>query len=298
MLTSSSLTSPKGSQNTAVVARMPQTTSVMAPHQLLQPPPSSLHTASSPQYSSGVGTASSNTYQSSINGGGSAAALYKFKNNIKQRFTAEHRIDDNNNGHCDEVATPTNEYSISNSSVKRRRCLVEPSGELMPGNSTVTLSSVTNSKRHDSETCSIPSSLPSPPISKYPPHTPSADTPPPLRSLINPSYGVPIFALHSKGSFYVPLTLDTEVLAPYLAAVGFGPDGNSIQNGNTSSISGSVVLHPVTISVNFQQTNHHRVHQHHSRQHSNNCSAITSWKKELNTFLPVPKWSVYSPDRN
>jgi hypothetical protein len=273
----------------------------MASHQLVQPSPSPLHTASSLQYSSGVGATSSSTDQSGINGGGSAAALYKFKNNIKQRFTAEHHIDDNNNGHCDEVATPTNDYSINNSGVKRKRCLVEPAHELMPGNSTATLSSMTDPKRCDSETCSIPSSPPSPPISKYPPRTPSPDlahTPPQLRSLINPSYGVPIFALHSKGSFYVPLTLDAEVLAPYLAAVGFVPDGNGIQNGSTSSISGSVVLHPVTISVNFQQTNHHRIHQLHSRQHNNHCSSITSWKKEMNAFLPMPKWSEFSPDRN
>jgi hypothetical protein len=160
---------------------------------------------------------------------------------------------------------------------------------------------MTNVKRRDSETCSIPSSPSSPPTSKFPPLTPSPDpghTPQPLRSVTNSSYGVPIFALHSKGSFYIPLTLDAEVLAPYLAEIGFGPHVNGLQNGNTSSVSGSVVLHPVTISVNFQQSNHHRISQHQSRQHITYSSAIRSWKKELNGFLPIPKWSLYSPDRN
>ncbi|KDR16323.1 Hairy/enhancer-of-split related with YRPW motif protein 2 [Zootermopsis nevadensis] len=274
MLTSSNLTSLHGSQTTAVSAGMPQTTSVTGSRQLIQSPPSSVQTASSLQYPS------ASTDQSSLNGGRSVAALYKFKNNIKQRFTAEHHVDG------DEAVAPSSDCS----GVKRKRCLFEPTREHVPGNSSA------NPKRRDSDTCSVPSSPPSPPTPKYSPCTPS---PPPHSSLINPSYGVPIFALHSKGSFYVPLTLDAEILAPYLAAVGFGPDGNGIQNGNTSSVSDSVVLHPVTISVNFQQTNHHRTHhQHHSRQHNNFYSSVTSWKRELNDFLPMPKWSIYSPDRN
>jgi hypothetical protein len=309
MLTSSNFTSLQASQTTTVVARTPQTTPVTVSHQLLQPPSSPVHSVSSLPYSSGVGASSSNTDQSGINGGGSAAALYKFKNNIKQRFTAEHHIEDNGRHH-DEVATPTSDFTVNNCSVgiKRKRYSVESAHELMPGNHIVTQSSVADLKRRDSETCSIPSSPSSPPTSKYPPPTPSPDLvhtpppppppPPPLRSLTNPSYGVPIFALHSKGSFYIPLTLDAEVLAPYLAAIGLGSDVNSsLQNGNTSSVSSSVVLHPVTISVNFQQINHHRIHQH-SRQHIKHCSSIMSWKNELNGFLPMPKWSVYSPDRN
>ncbi|XP_023727716.1 transcription factor cwo isoform X2 [Cryptotermes secundus] len=304
MLTCSNIPSLQASHTTTVVTRIPQTTSVMVSHQLLQPSPSPLHPVSSLQYSSGMGTTNFSPEQNGINGGGSTAALYKFKNNIKQRFTAEHHVEGNNNGYHDEVSTPMSGFPVNNNGVgvKRKRYSFEAVHELMPGTGTLTLSSVTNLKRRDSETCSIPSSPPSPPISKYPPPTPSPDpahTPPqPLRSLTNSSYGVPIFALHSKGSFYIPLTLDAEVLAPYLAEIEFGPHVNGLQNGNTSSVSGSVVLHPVTISVNFQQTKHHRISQHHSRQHINHCSSITSWKKELNGFLPISKWSLYSPDRN
>lgn len=47
---------------------------------------------------------------------------------------------------------------------------------------------------------------------------------------------VPVFALHPKGSFYIPLTLDMTLLAPYFA------------DSEESSLS---MLHPVSISVNF-----------------------------------------------
>ncbi|KAF7403670.1 hypothetical protein HZH68_006464 [Vespula germanica] len=55
----------------------------------------------------------------------------------------------------------------------------------------------------------------------------------------NSSHGVPIFALHDGGAFYVPLTVEASMLSPYF---GFIPD-----NGPDT------VLHPVTISVNFNQ---------------------------------------------
>jgi hypothetical protein len=303
MLTCSNIPSHQASESMTVVTGTPQTTLVMVSHQLLQPSSSPVHQVSSLQYSTGMGAINSSTEQNGINGGGSTAALYKFKNNIKQRFTAEHHNEDNHNGYCFEMSTPMSDFPVHDDGVgvKRKRYSFEQVHELMPGNGTVTLSSVTNPKHRDSETCSIPSSPSSPPTSKYPPLTPSPDpghTPQPLRSLTNSSYGIPIFALHSKGSFYIPLTLDAEVLAPYLAEIGFGPHVNGLQNGNTSSVSDSVVLHPVTISVNFQQTSHHRISLHRSRQHTNYSSSITSWKKELNGFLPIPKWSLYSPDRN
>ncbi|KAL2726420.1 transcription factor cwo-like isoform X4 [Vespula squamosa] len=53
------------------------------------------------------------------------------------------------------------------------------------------------------------------------------------------SHGVPIFALHDGGAFYVPLTVEASMLNPYFS---FTPD-----NGQ------DIVLHPVTISVNFNQ---------------------------------------------
>lgn len=56
--------------------------------------------------------------------------------------------------------------------------------------------------------------------------------------------GIPIFALHAKGSFYIPLTLDHATLAPFLALLGITKTDENIDEKK--------VLHPVTISVNFQ----------------------------------------------
>ncbi|XP_015172071.1 PREDICTED: hairy/enhancer-of-split related with YRPW motif protein 2-like isoform X3 [Polistes dominula] len=55
----------------------------------------------------------------------------------------------------------------------------------------------------------------------------------------NSSHGVPIFALHDGGAFYVPLTVEASILSPHFGLIpDNGPD---------------TVLHPVTISVNFNQ---------------------------------------------
>lgn len=53
------------------------------------------------------------------------------------------------------------------------------------------------------------------------------------------SHGVPIFALHEGGAFYIPLTIDSGFIRPQMSYItDTGPD---------------IVLHPVTISVNFNQ---------------------------------------------
>ncbi|XP_011302210.1 hairy/enhancer-of-split related with YRPW motif protein isoform X2 [Fopius arisanus] len=52
-------------------------------------------------------------------------------------------------------------------------------------------------------------------------------------------HGVPVFALHDGGNFYVPLTVESSVLRPQLS---FVPDTGP-----------ETVLHPITISVNFNQ---------------------------------------------
>lgn len=57
------------------------------------------------------------------------------------------------------------------------------------------------------------------------------------------SIGIPIFALHSKGSFYIPLTLDHSALTPFLSVLGIT---------KSQEVEEKTVLHPVTISVNFQ----------------------------------------------
>ncbi|OQR80361.1 hypothetical protein BIW11_05108 [Tropilaelaps mercedesae] len=52
------------------------------------------------------------------------------------------------------------------------------------------------------------------------------------------SAGVPIFALHPKRAFYIPLTMEPSLLTPFLQA---------------DDEAGSPILHPVSISVNFNQ---------------------------------------------
>lgn len=67
------------------------------------------------------------------------------------------------------------------------------------------------------------------------------------------SHGVPIFALHDAGSFYVPLTVEASLIRPHLSFIpDTGPD---------------TVLHPVTISVNFNHSMPPAWSQHHSPTH-------------------------------
>lgn len=76
---------------------------------------------------------------------------------------------------------------------------------------------------------------------------------PPMPNLEKPSHGVPIFALHDAGSFYVPLTVEASLIRPYLSFIpDTGPD---------------TVLHPVTISVNFNHSTSITWSQHHSPIH-------------------------------
>ena len=50
--------------------------------------------------------------------------------------------------------------------------------------------------------------------------------------------GIPIFALHPKGTHYIPMPVEEEVIQPYLHLFEQGPDI-------------PLMLHPITIPVNF-----------------------------------------------
>lgn len=145
-------------------------------------------------------------------------SLYKFKNNIKQRFTAEHH---------DE---------------KRRR--VESDTGL----------ALIKQRNSPSPTLQSTESTPTSNCSNSP----------------TQNYGVPVFALHTKGSFYIPLTIDNEMLAPYMGAFG---DHNQ-------------VLHPVTISVNFCGVS--SPVQIPTQQ----AAPMIPWRGEPPGLVPLPKWSV------
>ncbi|XP_015438139.1 PREDICTED: uncharacterized protein LOC107193252, partial [Dufourea novaeangliae] len=80
-------------------------------------------------------------------------------------------------------------------------------------------------------------------------------SPPPATTPEKPcsSHGVPIFALHDGGAFYVPFTVEASLLRPHLNFIpDTGPD---------------TVLHPVTISVNFNQSSPPAWSNHHSPMH-------------------------------
>lgn len=154
-----------------------------------------------------------------------SSSLYKFKNNIKQRFSAEHS----------EQERPL--------ALKRRR---------------------SEDRQLPCETSSIPSP---PPVKYHPPHSPPSPTP-----------GIPIFALHSKGSYYIPLTIDHNVLSPFLPEL--------MHEASSSSL----VLHPVTISVNFQQISRPL------KQPLCFSQAAVTWSSQNNYLLP--KWATCETERN
>ncbi|KAM7364582.1 transcription factor cwo isoform 1-T1 [Cochliomyia hominivorax] len=58
------------------------------------------------------------------------------------------------------------------------------------------------------------------------------------------SFAVPIFALHSQGTYYVPLNVDYNVLIPFL-------NGVDLLEKNFTSMP---VVHPININVNFMPT--------------------------------------------
>ncbi|XP_051154612.1 transcription factor cwo-like isoform X2 [Leptopilina boulardi] len=74
-------------------------------------------------------------------------------------------------------------------------------------------------------------------------------SPPPV---LDKPHGVPIFALHDGGAFYIPLTVESSMLRPHLT---FFPDTGP-----------DTVLHPVTISVNFNHSTP-PAWSHHSPTH-------------------------------
>jgi hypothetical protein len=224
-------------------------------HQVLLPPPPPQpvsEQADSPSPTSDAGSETSSQLREMLTGSAPTAsnilqrrpsdhsesgALYKFKNNIKQRFTAEH--------HHDE---------------KRRRLVspAPPPEAAVPASVVVKLRESVDSPPPAASNHAMKIRTPSPST-----HQSSASNAPP--------FGVPVFALHSKGSFYIPLTIDNEMLAPYM---------NSFNEHNQ-------ILHPVTISVNFC-----RVAASSPNPLQQQAAPMVPWRGEPPGLVPLPKWSV------
>lgn len=81
-------------------------------------------------------------------------------------------------------------------------------------------------------------------IETTPPRTDLHTNSPHTRNSVDKgNFNVPIFVLHAKGSYYIPLTLDYKTLVPFLRDYDILEMVPAVHN---------VVLHPVTINVNFQ----------------------------------------------
>lgn len=186
----------------------------------------------------------SNNNNSELNDTGS---LYKFKNNIKQRFTAEH--------HHDE---------------KRRRIMIPSPNEIKRDCSDSPPPLSLNSTNSTSGGLSLikQRQSPSPTLNSSNNETQSNSS---NSSPSNQNYGIPVFALHTKGSFYIPLTIDNDILAPYMSAFG----------------DHSQVLHPVTISVNFCGVSSNPVHIP-----TQQAAPMIPWRGDPPGLMPLPQWSV------
>ncbi|CAH0555518.1 unnamed protein product [Brassicogethes aeneus] len=157
-----------------------------------------------------------------------SGALYKYKTNIKLRFNQDvnggqevpNKRPKLENGRRNSVTSLENQSSSHSSPPSSELC-TEASHRRSPSDSTASTNHIEQQARAEV-------------IHGYSPMIKS----PPLTN-----FNVPIFALHAKGSYYVPLTIDYKTLMPFL------------QNFNILEVLQpvhSVVLHPVTISVNFQ----------------------------------------------
>lgn len=187
-------------------------------------------------------------------------SLYKFKNNIKQRFTQDLTAENNQLKVFKrrKLSEPTRRSSITmetyssenhSSPIDGSQCS-PPSSEFRISSESEARISPTGSSVSDNRMDRrTPSKYLKPevklngygrysPINKYPikniPMQPIED---------KTNFSVPIFALHAKGSFYIPLTIDYHTLVPFL------------QHNNILDVLPNVhniILHPVTINVNFQ----------------------------------------------
>lgn len=133
---------------------------------------------------------------------------YKYKNDIKLRFTQ----DVIGNSRRDSNGSTGNHSSVSPPPL-----------------------------HHHSDNCQLSPTLYSHPASMSNVRSPSSE----LLDEKETSFAIPIFALHNKGTFYVPLTVDYRVLLPYLSGA------------DLTTWPKDIILHPVAINVNFQTRKSH-----------------------------------------
>ncbi|XP_055903722.1 transcription factor cwo isoform X2 [Eupeodes corollae] len=164
---------------------------------------------------------------------------YKYKNHIKERFNQDHLHDETSSEYCPPVhiQSDISEHSkddvdVGSSVVKKRN--LEDSG-ILP------VSSATSSKAFSFSY--IKSELNNSSITSVITEKQDINTP---TAVASRHFAVPIFALHGHGTYYVPLNIDYNSLVPYL-------NGINLMDKNYS---GTPVLHPININVDFAPTRH------------------------------------------
>ena len=163
--------------------------------------------------------------------------LYKFKSNIRQRFDLQDH---------QEVGRPRLESVGSDTEQENHAGLPKPRSRFDLGRPVIHDRFQPSSRFQDSGLIhprAYSGDLKAEPeikLSQSPPPSALAAYPPSHSPAQRPQT-IPIFALNSKSSYYVPMSVDISVITPFL----------SLYNEDTCPL-----LHPVTISVNFQVTEH------------------------------------------
>jgi hypothetical protein len=156
---------------------------------------------------------------------------YKYKTNIKMRFSQDlnegikrQKVENGRRASVNSVENQSSSRSSPPSSELLTRISEHESSRISPTESNSSLNQM-----------KVVESIPR---NELRPYSPTA------RSVMDKgNFSVPIFVLHAKGSYYIPLTIDYKTLMPYLRNYDILEVVPNMHN---------VVLHPVTISVNFQ----------------------------------------------
>lgn len=160
--------------------------------------------------------------------------VYKFKKDIKDRFQADQKT----------VQEPVKPISPTNVHVDDEHC--------ERGSNSSLSSLVTQSSDQRSETSGYSS----------------------ISSSSNKTIVVPIFALHPSGHYYLPLTLDANIISPYISKEA---DANPFP-----------ILHPINITVNFNYQ------QPQQQQPLINFPPPTNWHQMMPTLI-APNFNFSSP---
>ena len=178
-------------------------------------------------YSSGL--SSNNSSSGDDNNNTNSSRLYKFKSNMKHRFSA-----DLEQSHQVRKKRRDSESSCGNYTdyEKDRVTPTGPASRATPSQDSLLTDSTKLLDGHDSPMLEKNQRSPTP-ILKCESQTENSS---PCKQIPEgPAGTVPIFALNQNGSFYVPLTIDNSLIAPIMSGLS-----------DTSPI-----LHPISISVNF-----------------------------------------------